>query len=128
MDNIADLDASLARTGEDIILRRNNAGTPVDVTVRAAVRLANDPDALVSGTTQDDLRIVISPTQILAAAWPGFGTVPAAPFNFDRQMPKTGDNVIVKGKKYRVENSNPIMVNGIVVRIVMITKGGAGGG
>lgn len=130
MQNIVDLDASLARTGEDIILRRMISGAAVDLNpCRASVRLANEPDHLVSGTTQDDLRIVISPTQILAANWPaGAPAAPAAPFNYDIHMPKMGDTVIVKGKKYRVENSEPIMVNGVVVRIVLITKGGAGGG
>lgn len=130
-DYITDLDDALQESGENVILRRIVGVTDtvnIDVTVRANVRLVRGPDELVGGIGQDDLRIIISPTQIAAAQWPGGGVDPPAPFNPDRSLPRRGDRVIVKGRMYRVEHANPMAVLGQVVRIEMITKGGALGG
>ena len=125
------LDAALARRGEDIILRRI-VGTVntvnIDVVVRASPRAVSGPDELVNGIGQDDLKIILSPTQIKAAQWPGGGINGVAPFNPDRSLPKRGDRVIVKGRSYHVEISNPIAIDDEVVRIELTTKGGASGG
>ena len=131
-DYVRSLDAHLAVSGENIILRRIVGASQatqvnIDVTVRANVRLVKGPDELVNGIGQDDLRIIISPTQIANAQWPGGGIDAAAPFNVDRSLPKRNDRVIVKGRMYTVENVNPLAVENVVVRIVMITKGGASG-
>lgn len=128
---IDNLDAALAVSGEDIILRRVVGAANfvnIDVTVRANVRTVRGPDEFVNGVGQDDLKIIISPTQIREAQWPGGGVDGEAPFNPDRSIPKRGDRVIVKGYGYRVETVNPIAVEGEVVRIEMITKGGASAG
>lgn len=128
---IENLDGFLAVSGEDIILRRT-VGTGntanIDVTVRANVRTVRGPDELVNGVGQDDLKIIISPTQIRDRQWPGGGVDGTAPFNPDRSVPKRGDRVIIKGYGYRVDTVNPIAVLGEVVRIEMITKGGASAG
>lgn len=129
-DYIDDLDDALAESGEDIILRRS-VGTVnpinIDVTVRANVRWLRGPTELVDGFSQDDLKIIISPTQIAAAQWPGSGVNNPAPFNVDRSLPRRNDWAIVKGRRYRIEAVNPIAVLGGVVRIEMLTKGGGGG-
>lgn len=129
--HIDNLDAALARRGEDIILRRVVGTTNIinlDVKVRANVRVPRGPEELVNGIGQDDLMIVISPTQIRAAQWPGGGIDGTAPFNPDRSLPRRGDRVIVKGRSYQVELANPIAVNNEVVRIELTTKGGASAG
>lgn len=131
-DFIRSLDAHLAVSGENIILRRIVGASQatqvnIDVTVRANVRLVKGPDELVNGIGQDDLRIIISPTQIANAQWPGGGIDAAAPYNVSRSIPKRNDRVIVKGRMYTVDNVNALAVENVVVRIVMITKGGASG-
>src|SRR5688500_8083162 len=71
---IADLDRHLEIDGEDIVLRRVKGTTlatqqNVDVTCRAFVR-GFSPNELVGTITQQDSRVVLSPTQIDAADWP----------------------------------------------------------
>lgn len=127
MDLVGDLDRFLNEAGEDILLRRKVSGSYVDVTVRATVRLANKPDQMMSGTTQDDLKIVTSMTAIRAANWPGTGVVGTSPFGIDTALPRRGDEVVVKGMRYRVESVNAIAVKNQLVRVVMMTKGGASG-
>jgi len=130
-DYIDKLDAALAVSGEDVIIRRivgTKNTTNLDIVVRANVRTVRLPEELVSGVSQDDLRVIISPSEIREAQWPGGGTEHAPPFNVDRSIPVRGDRLIVKGRMYRVETVNPIAVEGEVVRIEMMTKGGASGG
>jgi hypothetical protein len=129
---IANLDAALAVNGDDVILRRIiGVGNVVniDVDVRANVRrAAGDPKVVVAGITHDDVKVIISPTQIREKQWPG-GVIPDdAPFNPDAQLPRRGDRLIIKGREYRIEAVDPISVSGEVVRINMITLGGASGG
>lgn len=128
---ITNLDRALSETGEDIILRRTVGVTNYDLTVRASVRSASltrsRNNQLVDGTTQDDKLLVISPTEIRANNWPGVGASPAAPFNFDISVPKRGDKVILSGLLYRIEVVNAIKVDNEVVRIQIMTKGGASG-
>jgi hypothetical protein len=132
MSYISDLDDALRENGEDIILRRIVGTKNVlnnDVTVRAMVRrVGRDIETLVAGVKHDDLEVVMSPTQILEAQWPG-GVIPrAAPFNPDEQMPRRGDRLIVKGRIYRVEAADHLTVGGEVVRIELLTLGGASDG
>lgn len=127
-DYVADLDAALAEDGEEIILRRVIGAANIDVKVQANVRLVSQQEELVAGTTQDDIKVIISPTQIAAAQWPGGGVDAAAPFNVARSHPKKGDKLIYQGRAYRVEQAISIKVAGQVVRIEMLTIGGAGGG
>lgn len=127
MDLQGDLDRFLEQAGEDIVLRRKISGSPVDVTVRATVRLANKPDQMMSGSVQDDLKIVTSMTKIRAASWPGTGVTGSSPFAVDSAIPRRGDEAIVKGVRYRIESVNAIAVRNTVIRLVMMTKGGASG-
>lgn len=117
------LDAALRRAGEDIVLRRTVGTTTqsnIDVTCRAGVRGAG-PDELFTGqgVTQTQLIVIISPTQIKEAQWPGGvplgDTEPVG-------LPRAGDFVIVKGRKRAVLYVNPIEVDEIV-RINMNVAG-----
>ena len=119
---IADLDAALARTGEDCTLRRKE-GSPLvekDVTVRASVRGARSSE-VVGTVTQAYSKAVISMTQILAAGWPAGHTVAAGAV--DPRLPRANDFLIVKGKARQVMFVNPIAVDSTVVRVEMTVAG-----
>ena len=122
---IARLDASLARVGEDVVLRRytqgpNGARIPFAVTVRAQVR-GYSPDELIGGITQQDSRVILSPTQIEAAQWPGPATGPEAG---DRRVPRKGDQMVIAGIPRTVEAATGIYVAGRLVRIEARVLGG----
>ena len=132
--HIALLDAALVEAGEDVILRRT-VGTQnivnIDAKIRAHVRALiprNQNGEQVTGLSQDHLRVLTSPTEIKNAQWPGGGIDASAPFNIDRSLPRRGDRVIIKGRVYHVDVSNPIAAAGEVVRIELLVKGGASGG
>lgn len=107
---IADLDAALARRGEDVIVRRYTApsGDPrpkTDIAVRASVR-AVKAEELAGEIDQKALKVVLSPTG-LAALLPL----------------KKGDKIVVQGKDRHVELPKPIFVGGTLVRIDLMVTG-----
>jgi hypothetical protein len=119
---IADLDAALARTGEDCVLRRKE-GSPIiekDVTVRASVRGVRSNE-IVGTVTQAYSKAVISMTQILAAGWPAGHTV--TPGAVDPRLPRANDFLIVKGKQRQIMFVNPIAIDGTVVRVNLTVAG-----
>lgn len=122
MDPIADLDAALARTGEDCTLRRKDGNplTDKDVTVRASVRGLRG-DEIVGTATQAFSKAVISMTQILAAGWPGGHVV--APGAVDPRIPRPNDFLVVKGKVRQIMFADPIAINGVVVRVNLTVAG-----
>lgn len=106
---IADLDAALARRGEDVTVRRYTApsGDPrpkTDIEARASVR-AVKPEELVGEIDQTSSKVVLSPTGLSAL------------------LPlRKGDKIVVQGKERNVELPKPIFVDGTLVRIdVMVT-------
>lgn len=110
MSERSDLDASLRRRGEDIILRRQiAAGTNIaniDVPCRARVDTVSAQE--IAGTIAvSDLKIIMSPTEILAAQWPG--GVPEYPVSnaSDPRMPRVTDFVIARGKQRQVKMVDP---------------------
>lgn len=121
---VAALDNALARAGEDIILRRIYGQAPrtnnVDVTVRAAVR-AFQPNELLGGIMQTDNKIIISPTDIAKAGWPG-GELPSATVA-DPKLPRITDRVIVQGRVRTILVVQPIYVEDDLVRIEMRVLG-----
>lgn len=122
MDPVVDLDAALARTGEDCILRRKE-GQPLaekDVTVRASVRGLRG-DEIVGTATQAFSKAVISMTQILAAGWPSGHTV--TPDAVDPRLPRPNDFLVVGGKPRQISFVNPIRVDDVVVRIELTVAG-----
>lgn len=109
---IADLDAGLAENGEDIVLIRGSR----QVTCRARVT-GYDPAELVGDITQQDSRVILSPTEIAADGWPGANNGPATPQKNDRAK--------VQGFNKVVQAGTAIQVGGRTVRIELRVRGQA---
>ncbi|MGV1867220.1 MULTISPECIES: hypothetical protein [unclassified Rhizobium] len=116
---IGDLDAFLLESGEDAIMRRVAGSVKADVAVRARVRGVN-AQKVVGTITATDLDVVISPTQILAAGWPGETQQDGAA---DPRIPRINDSMVVKGKQRQVKLSDPIFVGGAWVRCNLVVAG-----
>lgn len=124
-EDIAALDDALLQAGEDVVLRRsvgagNQAKTPVNV--RACVR-GYQPHELIGPITQLDLKLILSPTQLVAAQWPGGAAPTQAPFNPHPNLPKVNDDAIVQGRLRNVEQVNAFFVEGALVRIELRVRG-----
>lgn len=124
---IADLNMSLAADGEWIELRRLYGAQliPLSVTCRAFVRPVN-AEELNSGITQDSSNVIMSPSEIIAARWPGPWTSSAAePVNpgTDRRVPRKNDKAVIKNRVRNVEVAKPIYVDNELVRIEMRVLG-----
>lgn len=107
---ISDLDAALARVGEDVIVRRYTApsGDPrpkTDITVRGSVR-AVKPEQLVGNIDQTSSNVALSPT--------GLGAL----------LPlRKGDKAVVQGKERNIEIVKLIVMGGVLVRINLVVLG-----
>lgn len=122
---IARLDAGLQRSGgEDVVLRRRVPGkAPIDVTCRARVNRLASPES-APGPKVALLEIIISPTQINAAGWPGDRVV--EPVSIDQRIPRENgpDQVIARGENPRtVVLCDPKFVSGTLVRIDLRVSG-----
>ena len=120
---IADLTAALAADGEWIELWRET-GTqkiPFKVRCRAFVR-GYTAQELVGGIAQTDSKIVMSPTEIIRAGWPGPNSS-ATPTDQDRRVPRKGDAVVIAGRKRTVETAGGIYVAAELVKIEMRVLG-----
>jgi hypothetical protein len=120
---IADLNVALATDGEWIELCRET-GTqkiPFKVRCRAFVR-GYAAQELVGGIAQTDAKIVMSPTEIVRAGWPGPNSS-AMSTNQDRRVPRRGDAVVIAGRKRAVEAAGGIYLSGELVRIEMRVLG-----
>lgn len=117
---IADLDAVLAVDGEDVTLQRTSATggelvVAASVSVRAFVRgLGRGYQAhdLGGNLTQQDYILIMSPTEIIAAAWSS-----GRPAGEDTKIPMRGNKVLIKGRRHNVEAAEGIYVGGVLVRI-----------
>ena len=101
---IADLDASLARVGEDVKLRKTNSATG-QKTVRARVR-GYKPDEVIGIIQQGDSKVVISPSCLGS-----FG------------MPAINGYVVAGGVPRRIMGIYAPTIQGTVVRIEMQVRG-----
>ncbi|WP_454917312.1 hypothetical protein [Xanthobacter sediminis] len=112
---IAALNRQLRLHGQDVVLRRyivvSGVRTPVDATVRASVRDFR-PDELAGGIVQGDTQVVLSPSGIIAAAWPG-----------PQDWPRIGDRVEIDGRERAVQAAPVVRMAGTVVRINMQVRG-----
>jgi hypothetical protein len=114
---IAALDGALARHSEEITLRlvvgSGVAVANIDVKCRARVDVVT-AEQLVAGIPADHLNLIISPTPINVAQWPG-GQIPPlpAPFNIDPRVPRENGpyKVIARGKVRSVAFSDPKYAN-----------------
>ena len=120
---IADFNAALASDGEWIELWRETGQQriPFKVTCRAFVR-GYAAQELVGGIAQTDSKIVMSPTEIARAGWPGPNSS-VTPTNQDRRVPRKGDAVVIAGRKRAVEAAGGIYLGGELVRIEMRVLG-----
>jgi hypothetical protein len=121
-DLVSSLDNALAACGEDIILRRvvgTGANvTNIDVTCRARVD-ALKTEQLIANIPATELNVIISPTQINNAQWPG-GHVPLQPpFDVDQRIPRVGgaDKMIVRNVLRAITFVDAKVINGELVRI-----------
>jgi hypothetical protein len=131
-DLIASLDNALLQgKREDIILRRTVGSAPNQINVDVACIAAVDAmtaEQLAAGIPATELNVILSPTQINNAQWPG-GHVPALPpFNLDQRVPRAGvtDKVLLvtRGEAPRsVTFSDPKFVSGELVRINLRISG-----
>lgn len=119
----ADLDAALADAGEVIELQRLTGSQLITTTVtcRAFVR-GYEPEEVVGGINQNDKRVIMSPTEIIADGWPGPNSS-ATPTERDRRVPIKGDRAVIKGRNYNVEAAGGIYVRDDLVRIEMQVRG-----
>lgn len=112
------LDRHLARNGETITLQRLQfvAGVQTvaaSVSCRAVVR-GYRPTELIGGITQQDSMVVLSPTEIIAAAWTS-----GRPAHEDTRVPQKGNRAVIAGRVRSVEAAVGIYVAGELVRIEM---------
>lgn len=121
---IADLDAALKDAGEDIRLQRLTLGPggtqiPVEVVCRATVR-GYAPHELVGGIAQQDVKLILSPSEITRAAWPGGTPMPNRP---DPRVPLKGDRVITGRGTLAVQAASGIFIGSTLVRIEIQARG-----
>jgi hypothetical protein len=121
-DLVDALDNALANYGEDIILRRivgsGATAINIDVTCKARVDAVTTQEAL-AGVPATDLNVILSPTQINSAQWPGGGIPLVPPFDVDQRIPRVGgsDNMIVRHMLRRITFVDAKVINGELVRI-----------
>lgn len=126
---IAALDQALKLVGEDVILRRTVGVAPndlaVDVVCRARVT-AVSTEEIQAGIPASELNVILSPTEITDAQWPG-GTFPQLPpFNVDQRIPRAGvtDKILMRGQAPRaITHVDPQIVGGELVRINLRVTG-----
>lgn len=119
---IAQLDRALALNGQPAILRRltgTSNQVPVDAAVTVFSRRA-DPTALVGAQVQVTNDVVISPSDLDRARWPG-----PAPANYvgDWAVPRKGDLLIGPDGQRQVMAAAPKRMAGILVRIDLLVQG-----
>lgn len=115
-DEIDALDRALKRAGQTVTLTRIaiNGLPAVAVTCPAAVR-GYTPEELTTNITQQDSKVILSPTQINAAIWPGT-QVPGTP---DIRVPSKnrGDTCSINGVPRTLQAGVGIYVQDVLVRI-----------
>lgn len=127
-DLIAALDSALAGYGEWVTLRRvignGSNTTPVDVKCRARVDVATT-EQIEAGIIATDLNVIMSPTQINNAQWPG-GHVPLQPpLDVDQRVPHINgiDKMIVRGAERTIAYCDPKFIGDELVRINLRVTG-----
>ncbi|MCK0198979.1 hypothetical protein MWN34_18940 [Ancylobacter sp. 6x-1] len=119
---LAALDLWLAEFGSPVILRRvtwlDGVAVPADVEMPAMVR-GYQPHELTGSTVQGDSSVLLSPTPIIKAGWPG---VPSAD-GTDVRVPVRGDKLVIAGRVRNIEAAAPIYVAGELVRIELQVSG-----
>jgi hypothetical protein len=107
---IDSLDRALARSGQTVTLRRL---PNIEVVCPAIVR-GYTPNELVGSITQHDSLVILSPTQINAAVWPG---VQGAGEDIRIPNRNRGDLIDINGKTRTVQAGVGIYIGTVLVRI-----------
>lgn len=119
---ISMLDRHLAANGEDIILSRLIGTSWIPVTCRAAVQ-PYQPQELIqgSGIFQGDLKVILSPSRITAAGWPGTPRPAGQP---DPMIPIKGDRFNVGGRIVTAQAPAAVRrIDGKIVRMECQCRG-----
>lgn len=119
------LDRALTRSGQTIVLRRLYGQAPNVVNVdspniRAGVRSPSNEE-LSAGYAQTDSVVILSPTDLASAQWPG-GELPSATVA-DPTLPRRNDKAIIDGRIRNVELVKPFVVGNVLVRIELRVLG-----
>lgn len=122
---ITALDYALAKAGQTVVLRRLYGQAPNVVNVDspaipAAVRSPSNEE-LAAGYAQTDSVVILSPTGIADAQWPG-GELPSAT-GADPSLPRRNDKAIFDGRIRNVELVKPFVVDNDLVRIELRVLG-----
>lgn len=124
-DLVASLDNALADTGEWIIVRRTVGTINIDVKCRARVDAATT-EQIAAGILATDFNIIMSPTQINDAQWPGGTISKLPPFDVDQSIPRAGvtDKVLMRGlPPKQIAAMDTKIIGGEVVRHNMRVTG-----
>ncbi|KRE02593.1 hypothetical protein ASE61_15055 [Bosea sp. Root670] len=110
---IAALDRQLAQHGETVTLQRlAGAAVAQEVTVPAFVR-GFAPQELVNGITQQDSKLILSPTDL--SGWSSGGV--------DSPVPVKNNRIVIAGRVRAVEAAAGIRLGGVLVRIECTVRG-----
>jgi hypothetical protein len=119
---IAALDRQLAQHGVDVTLQRLATGSPQtvlgSVVCRAQMRAQGTGDQkvmLANTVAQQDMTLIMSPTQIVAAGWQSGGP--------DQMVPVKGTRVLCPDRQRTVEAATPFYLNGVLVRLEVQVRG-----
>jgi hypothetical protein len=122
--HIVDLDNSLAQNGRDAILRRIYGIAPNTSQVDVAVLIHMDSTTethITGGIAQTEAKVIMSPSEIAAAQWPGGEVADAA--NPTPNWPRRLDRLIVDGHVCSIEYVDPKVIRGELVRIELTIRG-----
>lgn len=114
------LNRSIARGGESITIERlatnNTTGASVvemSVATPAWIRSSEPQDLTAAGVK--DIKIIISPTSIMAA------TIGSPPTAFG--LPLKDDRILLQGFSANIEDLMPIYYQGTLVRVNIVARG-----
>ncbi len=118
VSEIAKLDRMLAQRGEDVVLRRRRTDNNAFVSVICRAKVSGfQADPLVGAEVQQESLVIMSPTQILAAGWPGVENGLATPLK--------GDSMMIQGFPKTVTGATQVRHQNVTVRIEVRVKGTA---
>lgn len=122
---ISRLDAALSRRGEDVtlsrVVKRGASNVTATVTCRASVRAVSSEDISTGAMKATEYHVVISPTEIMAARWPGQNDNDQAGIN--AHVPMVTDVATIQGEPKQVVAAKPIYVGGEWVRADLVVAG-----
>jgi hypothetical protein len=115
----------LAAHGEPVTIRRLARTSPAlaeaSVSCRGFVRPFGQGQQkvdLIGSVAQQDVNVIISPDEIVAAGWTSGGQS-----GLDPRLPIKGNKITIAGKERNIEAAHPIILDGVLVRIEMQARG-----